>query len=120
MSLVINLPAPQDPPLSHFTVTVPLDGTTYTIALHWNDVDTSWYATILDEPGQTVLAGAWRVTADWPLFRSQVQRHPPGLLMCVDSSGQGLDPGLSDLGAGARCPLIYFTQAELLALGLAS
>ncbi len=44
-------------------------------------------------------------------------RSPPGLLMAYDTSGEGIDPGLTDLGQ--RVQLIYYTVADVAALAAA-
>lgn len=117
MSLLVQLPAVQTPPLARYSVSVTLDGTTYTLRLSWNEADAGWYVVLLDEPGQVVLAGAVRLVADWPLWRGWSTRTPPGYLMVRDTSGAGRDPGIDELGTGARCVLVYLTAAEAAALG---
>jgi len=113
----IQLPAPATPPLPALEVTVLLEEVTYTLHMQWSETDSGWYLRVLDEPGQTVLMGDVRMVADWPMYKSRIPevRTPPGLLMVVDTSGRGVDPGLGDLGAGARCQLVYFTAAEVAA-----
>jgi len=111
--LRINLPAPVNPPLPALEISVTLDGTPYTLALQWNARQASWFLRVLDEPGQTVLMGDTRLSADWPAYRSRPrsQRHPPGLLMVYDTTGKGEDPQLATLGA--RHLLYYLSVAEL-------
>lgn len=111
--ILLNIPAPQVPPLSFFSVNAVLDGVNYTLEFRWNTYDSRWYVRILDEMGQTILAGDCRVSADTPIYASSTQRTPPGFLYPFDSSGQALDPGLSDLGA--RVQLWYITAAEVAA-----
>jgi hypothetical protein len=113
--LLINLPAPQDPPIPYFTVGVELDGASYTLSFRWHVGDEYWYLRVLDDPGQTVLMGDVRVVADWPLYRSRTVRFPVGYLIARDTTGQGLAPGLSDLGG--RVQLYYATAADVAALG---
>ena len=114
--LLLNLPAPQTPPIPDFTIGANLDGANYTLRFIWNGQDNYWYVRVLDDPGQTVLMGDARVVANWPLYRSRTVRTPPGFLFALDTSGQGLAPGLSELGA--RVQVYYGTVDDLAGLGL--
>lgn len=109
--LLINLPAPQDPPLSDFTVGVDLEGASYTLRFRWHVTDGYWYLRVLDDPGQTVLMADIRVVANWPLYRSRTVRTPPGALIAFDTTGNGIAPGLADFGS--RVLLYYATEAEV-------
>ncbi len=114
--LLINLPAPQTPPVPDFTVGADLDGVSYTLRFRWHVADGYWYVRVLDDPGETVLMGDVRVVADWPLYRARVVRTPPGFLIARDTTGSGQAPGLSDLGG--RVQLYYLTVADLADFGV--
>jgi hypothetical protein len=118
--IAVPLPAPQSPPLPAFDVSAVLDGVTYTLRFQWQTDETggllggdSWEIAVLDEPGQALLMGQFRIVPDWPLYRNRSVRTPPGFLLMRDTSGQGIAFGLSDIGQGARGQLFYLTQAEL-------
>lgn len=113
--LQLNLPAPQTPPIPDFTVGADLDGA-LTLRFRYNTSDGYWYIRVLDDPGQTVLMADRRVVADAPLYRASPVRTPPGVLVAFDTTGQGLAPGLSELGG--RVQIIYATPDELAALGV--
>lgn len=116
MSQIIQLPAPQTPPLPFFDVSPILDAVTYTLRFQWNEQDGNWWLSILDEPGQVTLAGSVRLVADWPLYKTQLPRVPPGYLIASDTSGNGANPNLGDLGQGARVQIHYVTAAEVAAI----
>jgi len=121
MSVIINLPAPATPPLPAIDVSETLDGVQCVLHLQWDESASCWYMRVLGEDAALpALMGDVRLVADWPLYLSRIQslRTPPGVFMVQDTSGQGLDPGLGDLGAGARCQLVYMPAAEAAALGL--
>lgn len=138
MYQLLQLPAPQTPPLPALDVSPVLDGVTYTLHFQWNTRDSGWRLRVLDEPGQTVLLGDTRLVADWPLYPSRLpailpaaggtslviqqgvaaalgMRQPPGILLVLDTSGAGEDPTLE--GLGDRWQLWYVPYADLAALG---
>lgn len=113
---------PSTPTLPFLDVVVALDGVNYTLQLRWNtratrtlldgtEEEGAWFLTILDEPGNTIIRGDVKLVADWPLYRVTADREPPGLLMAIDTSGQGIDPGFDDIGR--RVVIDYITEAEL-------
>ena len=104
----IDLPAPQSPPIPAFDRQYALDGTTYTLRFRWYDTDAGWRIVTLDEPGQVILAGAVRMAVDFPLYLSRVPRVPPGYLLLIDTTGQGQEAGLADLGGRH---LLYYIPA---------
>jgi hypothetical protein len=114
--LLINLPAPQNPPIPDFTVGVDLDGASYTLRFVWNTTDEYWYSRTLDDPGVTLLMGETRIVADQPLYLSRRVRTPGGFLIARDTTGQGIAPKLNDFGS--RVQLWYLTEEELADLGL--
>lgn len=119
--LQILLPAPDlTAPLPALEVTAVLDGATCTLRLQWHETDSLWRMRVLDSQGATVLMGDVALVADWPLHACRVAalRSPPGLFIARDTSGRGANPGLTDLGAGARCVLWYVTHAEAVAAGV--
>lgn len=113
---------PQTPPLPFFDVVASLDGVNYTLQFRWNErgmrllsdgteEEGSWFITVLDEPGQEVILGDVKLVVDWPLWRVRADRTPPGFLIAFDTSGEGIDPGLDDLGV--RVVIDYITADEI-------
>lgn len=104
--------------LTFFSALAPLDGATYTLNLRWNERATAWFINLTDETDQIQLCGDVRVVVNYPLYAASTGRQPAGLLVFVDTSGQGLDPGLNDFGGpSARVQLYYITSAELALIG---
>lgn len=100
--------------VSSYVQRTTLDGVEYVLRFDWNDREGRWYMTLADRDGEPIANGV-KVVCGWPLLRRSADaRAPAGMLMAVDQSGQGLDPGLSELGG--RVPLVYFDAAELAAL----
>jgi len=96
-----------------FDLQVTLDDATYTLEFRWNVRLGAWFMSILDEQGTTQIMSGIRLVANWLLSPYTIGNLPPGAFVAWDTSGQGLDPGLGDLGS--RVKLIYITQAELAA-----
>jgi len=107
MPVEISLPTA----LPWFDVQAELDGVTYTLECRWNVRLGAWFLRVLDDQGVAVLLGDQRLVADYPLALAITSRSPSGLLAALDTSGQGLDPGFTDLGG--RVKLVYVTTAEL-------
>lgn len=84
MAQLINLPAPQDPPIPDFTIGVECDGASYTLRFFWSPEDSGapddvpaalagvappsvlgrWFLRVLDDLNQHVLMADTRVVAD--------------------------------------------------------
>lgn len=96
---------PVDSADPHYTLDVTLSGIAYRLSLDWNTRGGFWALGIYDQTGAPIVLGV-KIVADWELLaRFANSRLPPGLLFCVDTSGQGLDPTDSDLGT--RVLLVY-------------
>lgn len=99
--LTIDLPRDE----SHFAKLVALSGVDFEFRFDWNQRESRWYLSIYKD-GDAVHTGI-KIVADWPLVMPGRQSpSPAGLLMAVDTTGVGTDPGLADLGA--RVQLCYF------------
>lgn len=95
----------------NFDVTAVLDGETYTLYFKWNVRWSTWFLEVHDEDDENVLIAGVALRADYGLAAYFTGRAPPGMFVAVDTSGQGLDPGLNDLGA--RVQVQYFSAGEL-------
>lgn len=103
----------KDEPFQSFDVI--LDGSSYTIALHWNERVDSWFMSLADATGSPIISGI-RVVTGRPLLRDFVDvRLPRGQMLCVDTHGEDKDPGYDDFGEDSRCALLYLTEAEVAA-----
>lgn len=111
--MAIVLPTRTDVP--HYDFEIDLDKRTFAIEFRWNDRAGSWFLQIRDLSGTILLAGR-RVLLDVPLLaRFRDLRLPDGELFVIDTTGQQREPGLEELGPDARCKVLYFSRAELLA-----
>ena len=106
---LVTIPLRSD--LTFFDVTAVLDGATYTLQFRWNVRLGAWFMQVRDDQDENVLVGDVRMVADYPLAGYQIGRQPAGVFVAVDTSGQGIDPGLTDLGN--RVQLQYLTAAAL-------
>lgn len=106
------IPAP-DGPIS--VQSVQLEGTTYQVTQRWNDRAQTWFCDVADANG-TPIADGLALRADQPvgMFIRTLEGGWPGILMCQDTSAQGLDPAYEDLGE--RVELVYLEAAEVAAV----
>lgn len=96
---------------SNYTQVTGLDGRDYVLELRWNQRQGRWYLKISTADDGTI-QGPVAVVADWPLvYPGKDLPLPPGCLMAVDTTGQGRDPGLTELGG--RVVLVYLDAEEL-------
>lgn len=90
-----------------------LEGSTYLLSFNYNQRASCWYLSIATEEGDYILNGV-KLICNWPLLRRCADpRLPQGELVCVTFGADLTPPGLTDLGDGARCQLVYFTGDEL-------
>lgn len=83
--------------LDHYSEQVVLDDVTYTLDLRWNRRAERWFLAISDADGPIV--SGMKVIVDRPLLTHVgSSRKPPGVLMALDTSGAGEDPGIDELG----------------------
>lgn len=107
--MAVTLPVLLDVPF--FSIECQLDGTLYSFTFRWNDRLSQWSFDLADAEDDPIVSGI-AVVVDFPLMRRSVDaRMPPGALFAVDTTGEGADPGETDLGR--RVQLVYFTEAEL-------
>lgn len=89
-----------------------LGKSTYVLSFRWNPRSESWSITIADSDGVPLLTR--RVSVNYPLlWRSVDSRLPYGEINAFDTSGRGVDPGLTEMGIGQRVQLIYTDAADL-------
>jgi len=92
---------------------VELNGSVFRLEIAWNTRGQRWYLSILTSDGEMIVAGI-PLVVDTPLInRFADRRLPYGLLMMVDTTGQGREPEQEDLGDRVR--LIFGTVEEFAA-----
>ena len=95
---------------AHYGFTTELDGVSYGFEFRWNVRDAAWYMTVLTGEDEIIVTGV-KVVVDLPLaVRCKDARMPPGRFLAYDTSGQQLNPGLTDLGE--RVQLSYLDSDE--------
>ena len=73
MSVIVNLPAPANPPVPAFDVSETLDGVQCVLHFQWNETDGSWYLRVLGQDATLpALMGDTRLVVDWPLYLSRI------------------------------------------------
>lgn len=90
-----------------------LDGSDYLLELQWNGREGRWYLHLLTANGDPIVLGCKVVADAWLGRRSPDSRMPPGMLLVVDFSGTGRDPGIDDLLD--RVGLVYVDAEDLAA-----
>lgn len=103
----INLPQYK----SNFSTLTQLEGTNYKFYFRWNDRIARWFFKIEDSVGDEIM-GWTKIVADYPLTSLvTADRIFPGNLFALDTTGEGRDPGLRDLGS--RVVLYYIWEGDL-------
>jgi hypothetical protein len=88
-----------------------LDGREYLLRFVWHDRTSQWKLGIYDQDENLLVPGVG-LKVTWPLLRRfRDARLPPGLLMCVDQSGQDSDVE-SPEELGQRVMLLYITSDD--------
>jgi hypothetical protein len=102
--------------LRWYDMQVVLDDVTYTLEFRWNTRDGAWFFDLLTEDDEPLLLSV-KVVVNFPLCaRLNDARRPSGYFIANDTMNLNHDPGEADLGDRVR--LLYFTSAEIAAMGL--
>jgi len=90
-----------------------LDGRDYLLSFQWQQRDGHWLVTVADQDGSEIMSGR-AITTGYPVLRGCTDpRRPPGMLVALDTQGQGADADFVTLGT--RVVLAYFDAAEMAA-----
>jgi len=93
---IVTIPTRTD--LGAYTFQVELDGAVYNFIFQFNDRESYWYFSILDESGNILRSGI-KVTSNWSLLRLLIEvTAPPGVLLAVEPTDKDFDPNFDDLG----------------------
>lgn len=107
--MIVEIPIRSD--LDWYSLTAALDGADYRLAIWWNTRDERWYLSVSESDGTLIVAGVPMVV-DYPLLdRFAHEDLPTGVLMALDTSGEGAEAGQEDLGDRVR--LIYVPEGVL-------
>lgn len=110
----MNIPLRSD--LPHFDLQAVLSGVVFTLEFKWNTRERAWYLNVQSETGEDVVSGI-KLIVDFPLGRRTPNRaRPAGVLIAVDTSDAGQNPGWDDVAQkgdlGNRVQLLYYEPAE--------
>jgi hypothetical protein len=95
---------PIAPSVADQRLQVQLEQETFGLRARWNERVSTWLLDVSDDVG--VVVASVPIVVEAPLLRRYTDRRlPKGELVLVDTTGQGAEPGLADLGA--RCRLLY-------------
>lgn len=99
-----------------YSVTVPLEGVAFGFFFSWNARGSYWAVSVSDAAGNPLVR---RIARAGSVFFARHRAlnpnaFPAGDIFVKDTSGQDLDPGLTDLGG--RVQLVYLTSDEIAAL----
>lgn len=98
-----KIPVRSDLPAYEFDIT--LDGKIFNLSFAWNDRSELWSMDIFDENGNELLMGV-PILTNWDLIgRFRMKTLPPRMFLCVDTAGEGKNPGIDDFGS--RVILVY-------------
>lgn len=102
--------------LPHHSFQVQLDGTTYGLEFRWNERAAGWFMSVYDSVGTLLLANR-RLVLNWGLlarFKRWQPSLPPGDFVVFDTTQNGVEPGLTDLGTRV---LVKYVEAKELGVG---
>lgn len=91
----------------HYTFSIELDEKTYELELLWVERSAAWYLSIADSDGVPLLSTRKLVLGAFITWRFKNPELPPGDFHLLDTSGQGLEAGLYDLGQRV---LLFYTE----------
>jgi hypothetical protein len=93
---------------SNLTIDINIDGLLFHMTFVWNERASGWFLTLSDSAGDLIFDSI-RVVVNFPLFvLGRDSRWPGGNLITLDTTGQGIEPGLRDLGS--RVVLYYVKE----------
>lgn len=105
--------------LPHYAMQVTLDELPLTLEFRWNTRESCWYMSCLNDDESEYYFVNSKVLPDWPIGRRRARvRKELGLFMAVDLNGEGIGPGVDELGG--RIELVYYSRDELAALAAES
>lgn len=98
---------------SHYEIEETLEGDTFRMSFDWNSRDERWYITLRDADGVLVpgFVGVRLAIGSIVGRYNRPDNRPKGELY-VYSAGT-VEAGLTELGAGQKVELIYFTEEEV-------
>ncbi len=99
---------------SSYDQRVTLDGQAYLLELNWNGRAGSWYLSISDADGVTLLTSR-KLSTNCPILRRFrfIPELPPGEIMATEPAGAIDYAGYTELGPRRGVTLYYFDAQEV-------
>lgn len=102
---------PLTPSLPNYQAGLSVGTTQYLINVRWNGREEKFYMDVLDQDGNAIRSGMALVLGTFIGRQEASADFPPGAFVLVDTSNEGRDPGIDDLGA--RVQVYHFDEDEL-------
>ncbi len=102
------LPARSD--FDAYNFQIDLDGTIYTLDFAYNYRSETWYVSIFEQDGETLIVGDIVILINIPLHDQYIdERLPPGRLIAMDETGQNREAGRYNFGSEIK---LFYQEAE--------
>lgn len=106
---------PLVPSIPNYRAGLTIESTQYLIDVRWNGRMEVWFLDLMTEAGEMIKAGIAIVLGAFLGRTAASADFPGGAFVAVDTSNEGQDAGIDDLGT--RVLLYYYSEEELAALG---
>lgn len=104
---------PTDTTLARYTFEVTLANTNFKFGFEWNERAQFWTMDVMLPDGTPLAMGVKVCLGTSLIGRYKDARLPAGDIACLDTSGQRIEPGFSDLGN--RVLVMFIPNAEIVA-----
>jgi hypothetical protein len=104
---------PFQPGIASYQLAVNILATEYILDVRWNERDSAWFFDLLDENSNQIVSGN-KIILGGLLAKTASDKGPRGVFIAKDTSGNGQEAGLDDLGT--RVIVRFYTPEEILAL----
>lgn len=103
---------PVIPSIPHYTFETVIDDVGYEFEMRWNGRDSAWYMSIFDSDNIVIILNAKVVLGAYIGRRANNNLMYHGAFVAIDTTKQGRDAGLDDLGT--RVEIRYYSDDELV------
>ncbi len=98
------------PSVARYRLTTELDAVNYVLDFRWNTRAEAWFVDVLREDESPIHTSIKLMLGTLLAFEERGEDFPPGDFLVEDSSREGIDATLDDLGV--RVFLYYFSEDE--------
>lgn len=86
----------------------------YLADVHWNGREEKWYFDLLTEDGEQIVSGVGIVLGAFLGRKSASALMPAVTFVAVDTSGEGRDAGIDDLGTRVQVYSVSYEELDEL------